>query len=88
MMRGVGGLRRLSSAAGPTLALHLRATLRTGLESDRARFLDLLAPGEAGPQELLEAAQRVAAEAERLLAGLDAAGGQGASRGEQPAPGT
>jgi hypothetical protein len=59
----------------------LRATLRAGLESDRARFLDLLAPGEAGPQELLEAAERVAAEADRLLAGLDEAGGQGGVKG-------
>jgi hypothetical protein len=47
------------------------------MESDRARFLELLAPGEAGPQELREAAGRVTREAERLLAGLDAAGGKG-----------
>ncbi|HEX6675890.1 MAG TPA: GTPase [Actinomycetes bacterium] len=49
----------------------LRASLRTGLESDRARFLDLLAPGEAEPEELRAAAARVVTEAERLLAGLD-----------------
>jgi hypothetical protein len=55
----------------------LRATLRAGLETDRARFLDLLAPGEAGPEELLEAAGRVGTEAERLLAGLDGAEGEG-----------
>src|SRR6266545_4969871 len=51
----------------------LHASLRAGLEADRARFLDLLAPGEAGPQELRAAAARVVAEAERLLAGLDGA---------------
>ncbi|HEY2960618.1 MAG TPA: GTPase [Actinomycetota bacterium] len=61
----------------------LRATLRAGLESDRARFLDLLAPGEAGPEELRAAAGRVATEAERLLAGLDAAG----DGGSRPAKG-
>jgi hypothetical protein len=49
----------------------LRASLRTGLESDRARFLDLLAPGEAEPEELRAAAARVVTEAERLLAGLN-----------------
>ncbi len=54
----------------------LRATMRAGLEADRDRFLDLLALGEAGPEELRAAAQRVVTEAERLLAGLDGAEGQ------------
>jgi len=61
----------------------LRASLRAGLESDRARFLDLLAPGKAEPEELRAVAARVVAEAERLLAGLDGADG----RAPRPAKG-
>lgn len=61
----------------------LRATLRAGLDADRARFLDLLAPGEAGPEELRAAAARVVAEAERLLAHLAGT----ADRGPRPAKG-
>jgi hypothetical protein len=49
----------------------LRATLRAGLEADAARFLDLLAAGEAGPEELRAAAARVITAAEQLLTRLD-----------------
>jgi hypothetical protein len=49
----------------------LRATLRAGLEADATRFGDLLAPGEAGPDELRAAAARVITAAEQLLARLD-----------------
>jgi len=48
----------------------LRSTLRTALDTDARRFLDLLEPGSAGPDDLRAAATRVVAEAERLLAEL------------------
>jgi hypothetical protein len=51
----------------------LRATLRSALEADASRFLDLLAPGAAGPDELREAAARVITAAEQLLAKLGGA---------------
>jgi 50S ribosome-binding GTPase len=48
----------------------LRRTLRSALEGDARRFLDLLArPGDA-PEALRSAADRVLAEAERLVATL------------------
>jgi hypothetical protein len=48
----------------------LRRTLRSALESDARRFLDLLAPAGEGPDALRGAADRVLAEAERLIASL------------------
>jgi hypothetical protein len=48
----------------------LRATLRAGLDADANRFLDLLAPGEAGPDQLRSASARVITAAEQLLARL------------------
>jgi hypothetical protein len=55
----------------------LRRTLNSALEGDAARFLDLLAPAGDGPEALRAAADRVLAEAERLIASLsgDRAGG-------------
>jgi hypothetical protein len=52
----------------------LRNTLRTALDHDAARFLDLLRAPEAGPGDLRAAAGQVVAEAERLVAALGAAG--------------
>jgi hypothetical protein len=49
----------------------LRRTLRVALEGDAARFLDLLAPAGAGPEELASAADRVLAESERLITSLE-----------------
>ena len=48
----------------------LRRTLRSALEGDARRFLDLLAPAGDGPEALRAAADRVLAEAERLIASL------------------
>jgi hypothetical protein len=48
----------------------LRRTLRSALEGDARRFLDLLAGPGDGPEGLRAAADRVLAEAERLVAGL------------------
>jgi Dynamin family len=53
----------------------LRGTLRAALDRDAARFLDLLAPGGDGPDELRASAVRVLAEAERLVAELEARAG-------------
>jgi energy-coupling factor transporter ATP-binding protein EcfA2 len=55
----------------------LRRTLNSTLEADAGRFLDLLAPAGDGPEALRDAADRVLAEAERLIASLsgDPAGG-------------
>jgi hypothetical protein len=53
----------------------LRGTLRAALDRDAARFLDLLAPGGDGPDELRAGAVRVLAEAERLVAELEARAG-------------
>ena len=59
----------------------LRSTLRAALDADARRFLDLLEPTGAGPDDLRAAAAKVAAEAERLLAELGAgAGGQAEER--------
>jgi hypothetical protein len=52
----------------------LRNTLRTALDHDAARFLDLLRAPEAGPGDLRAAAGQVVAEAERLVAALGAGG--------------
>jgi hypothetical protein len=52
----------------------LRDTLRTALDHDAARFLDLLRAPEAGPDDLRAAAGQVVAEAERLVAALGAGG--------------
>jgi len=49
----------------------LRRTLRTALDRDAARFLDLLEHRVAAPGELRAAAGHVLAEAERLIAALD-----------------
>jgi hypothetical protein len=54
----------------------LRATLRAALEADARRFLELVDPPADGPQALRSAADRVLAEAERLVASLP-----GAARG-------
>jgi energy-coupling factor transporter ATP-binding protein EcfA2 len=51
----------------------LRRTLRSALEGDARRFLDLLAPAGQGPEALRAAADRVVAEAERLIATLSGA---------------
>jgi hypothetical protein len=51
----------------------LRRTLRSVLESDARRFLDLLAPAGDGPEALRAAAGEVLAEAERLVASLGGA---------------
>jgi energy-coupling factor transporter ATP-binding protein EcfA2 len=51
----------------------LRRTLRSALEGDARRFLDLLAPA-GDPETLRAAADRVVAEAERLIASLSGAG--------------
>src|SRR6266508_1237666 len=48
----------------------LRSTLRTALDADARRFLDLLDPAGNGPDGLRAAAAHVLAEAERLLAEL------------------
>jgi hypothetical protein len=48
----------------------LRRTLRSTLEGDARRFLDLLTPAGDGPGALRAAADRVLAEAERLIASL------------------
>jgi hypothetical protein len=53
----------------------LRRTLRTTLDHDAARFLDLLDVPQAEPDELRAAAGQVLAEAERLIAALGAGGG-------------
>jgi len=53
----------------------LRRTLRTALDHDAARFLDLLGVPQAEPDELRAAAAQVLAEAERLIAALGAGGG-------------
>jgi hypothetical protein len=55
----------------------LRRTLRSALESDARRFLDLLAPAGEGPDALRAAADRVLAEAERLIASLGGAPSRG-----------
>jgi 50S ribosome-binding GTPase len=55
----------------------LRRTLRSALESDARRFLDLLAPAGDGPEALRAAADKVLAEAERLIASLGGATGRG-----------
>ena len=55
----------------------LRRTLRSALESDARRFLDLLAPSGEGPEALRAAADRVLAEAERLIASLGGASSRG-----------
>jgi energy-coupling factor transporter ATP-binding protein EcfA2 len=49
----------------------LRRTLRAALDTDARRFLDLLAPAGGGPEDLRAAADRVLAEAERLIASLE-----------------
>jgi energy-coupling factor transporter ATP-binding protein EcfA2 len=54
----------------------LRRTLRSALESDARRFLDLLAPAGDGPEALRAAAGEVLAEAERLVATLGGAPGR------------
>jgi 50S ribosome-binding GTPase len=51
----------------------LRRTLRSALEADAHRFLDLLAPAGDGPEALVAAGDLVVAEAERLIAGLSGA---------------
>jgi energy-coupling factor transporter ATP-binding protein EcfA2 len=51
----------------------LRRTLNSTLEADAGRFLDLLAPAGDGPEALRDAADRVLAEAERLIASLSGA---------------
>jgi energy-coupling factor transporter ATP-binding protein EcfA2 len=51
----------------------LRRTLRSALEGDARRFLDLLTPA-GDPEALRAAADRVVAEAERLIASLSGAG--------------
>ena len=51
----------------------LRRTLRSALEGDARRFLDLLAPAGDGPEALVAAGDRVLAEAERLIASLSGA---------------
>jgi hypothetical protein len=51
----------------------LRRTMRAALERDAARFLELLDAPQTGPDELRAAANRVLAEAERLIAALDGA---------------
>jgi energy-coupling factor transporter ATP-binding protein EcfA2 len=51
----------------------LRRTLRSALEGDARRFLDLLAPAGDGPDALVSAGDRVLAEAERLIASLSGA---------------
>jgi energy-coupling factor transporter ATP-binding protein EcfA2 len=51
----------------------LRRTLRSVLEGDARRFLDLLAPAGDGPEALVAAGDRVLAEAERLIASLSGA---------------
>jgi hypothetical protein len=53
----------------------LRGTLRAALDHDAARFLDLLEPSADGPDELRAGALRVLAEAERLVAELEARAG-------------
>jgi 50S ribosome-binding GTPase len=55
----------------------LRRSLRSALESDARRFLDLLAPAGDGPEALRAAADKVLAEAERLIASLGGAPGRG-----------
>ncbi len=55
----------------------LRRTLRSALESDARRFLDPLAPAGEGPEALRAAADRVLAEAERLIASLGGAPSRG-----------
>ena len=54
----------------------LRRTLRSALEGDARRFLDLLAPAGDGPEALRAAAGEVLAEAERLVATLGGAPGR------------
>jgi hypothetical protein len=51
----------------------LRRTMRAALDRDAARFLELLDAPQTGPDELRAAANRVLAEAERLIAALDRA---------------
>ena len=51
----------------------IRDRLRSALESDARRFLDLLAPSGDGPDALRAATDRVLAEAERLIASLGGA---------------
>src|SRR5918993_770760 len=55
----------------------LRRPLRSALEGDARRFLDLLAPAGEGPDALRAAADRVLAEAERLIASLGGDPGRG-----------
>ncbi|HEV8425101.1 MAG TPA: GTPase [Actinomycetes bacterium] len=52
----------------------LRRTLQAALQGDAARFLEPLAPAGDGPDELRSSADRVLAEAERLIASLEGAG--------------
>jgi hypothetical protein len=52
----------------------LRRTLRSALETDARRFLDLLVPAGDGPEALREAGHQVLAEAERLIASLAGTG--------------
>jgi hypothetical protein len=52
----------------------LRRTLRSALETDARRFLDPLAQAGDGPAALREAADRVLAEAERLIDSLAGTG--------------
>jgi hypothetical protein len=51
----------------------LRRTLRSALEGDARRFLDLLAPAGDGPEALVSAGDRALAEAERLIVSLSGA---------------
>jgi len=52
----------------------LRRTLQAALQGDAARFLEPLHPAGDGPDGLRSSADRVLAEAERLIASLEGAG--------------
>ena len=52
----------------------LRRTLQAALQGDAARFLEPLDPAGDGPEGLRSSADRVLAEAERLIASLEGAG--------------
>ena len=52
----------------------LRQTLQAALQGDAARFLEPLDPAGDGPEGLRSSADRVLAEAERLIASLEGAG--------------
>jgi energy-coupling factor transporter ATP-binding protein EcfA2 len=52
----------------------LRRTLQAALQGDAARFLEPLDPAGDGPDGLRSSADRVLAEAERLIASLEGAG--------------